>query len=316
MKINIKLLIFFCGLVTVSFGQQDPHFSHYMFQTLFYNPGYSGVEGVAKVSAIHRTQWAGYNSTFDGQGAPSTQVISLSAPILRFRSGGGLVIVHDQLAATTNMQVQASYAYHFGFKDSKLSFGVRGGLYSMAIDYDKYRANEADDPLLGNGKESQVRPDLALGIYYRALKYFAGVGFNHMIKSEFSFGIDELRNPLQNHLTFTGGYDYELNHKITLTPSAFINTDFKTYSFDINVMATYDQKMWGGLSYRQSEAIVVLLGYSFFKDNALKLGYAFDYVIVARSAKQATSHELTISYALPPVTSGNKSMIRTPRFRH
>jgi hypothetical protein len=74
--------------------------------------------------------------------------------------------------------------------------------------------------------------------------------------------------------------------------------------------------MWGGLSFRTSEAAVLLLGYSFLKDKSLKLGYALDYVIKDQNAKAATSHELMISYELPVNPGSGKKVIRTPRYRH
>jgi hypothetical protein len=73
--------------------------------------------------------------------------------------------------------------------------------------------------------------------------------------------------------------------------------------------------MWGGLSYRQSEAMVVMLGYSFLKEKSLKLGYSFDYVIKAQDAKEPTSHEIMVSYSLPVTSNSEKKIIRTPRFR-
>ena len=81
-------------------------------------------------------------------------------------------------------------------------------------------------------------------------------------------------------------------------------------------MGTYKERMWGGLSFRQGDAMIALLGYSILKDNSLKLGYAFDYTIKARDAKSTTSHEIMLSYELPMLSAGGKKIIRTPRFRH
>ena len=80
-------------------------------------------------------------------------------------------------------------------------------------------------------------------------------------------------------------------------------------------MATYDEKMWGGLSYRQQESLIAMIGYSFFREKSLKLGYAFDYTVVAPEAKATSSHEIMVSYSLPVSSGGEKKIIRTPRFR-
>jgi hypothetical protein len=74
--------------------------------------------------------------------------------------------------------------------------------------------------------------------------------------------------------------------------------------------------MWGGLSFRQSDAVILLLGYSLLKDKSLRLGYALDYTVKDQRAKSATSHELMLSYELPVNPGSGKKVVRTPRYRH
>ena len=297
-------------------GQQDPHFSQYMFNDLYNNPGYSGVSGVTNLSVLLRSQWSGYTGTFDEGGAPNTFIASFNTPIFRLRSGAGFYFINDRIGPQNNIMFMGSYAYHLSVGSGKLSLGVRAGVYGQSIDFDQYRAVNPFDPLLQNGKESQYRPDMGVGIYYKAEKYYGGVGLNHILNSEFDFGSDSLKNALVNNMVITGGYRYELNYDVILTPSLLVKTDFVSYSFDISVLATYREKFWGGLSYRQSEAVVALFGVNMLKDKSLKLGYSFDYVIQAQQAKQATSHEILLSYNMPAVSGGGKKIIRTPRFRH
>ena len=297
-------------------SQQAPQFTQYMFNSMYYNPAYAGVEGVTKMTALFRSQWTGYTPTLDEGGAPVTEVITMSTPIFRFQSGFGAYIVNDKTGPLTSLEVQLAYAYHLAIKNSKLSFGVNAGLFSQSINFSKYRPANQGDPLLPEGQESQLRPDLGLGVYYRSPKYFVGVGFSHVLRAEFDFGTDGLRNALPTNMTLTGGYDYELTYNIIVTPTLLFKSDFNRYSFDLSVIGTYNDKMWGGLSYRQGDAAAIILGYSLFKDNTLKLGYSFDYVVHNQDAKQPTSHEIMLSYALPVNSFGGKKVVRTPRFRH
>jgi type IX secretion system PorP/SprF family membrane protein len=321
MKAKGKRILLVAMALAVSvrvWSQQDPLFSHYMFNEMFNNPAYAGVEGTTNLTFLHRSQWLAYTGTFDDGGAPTTQLLSLSTPLMRFRSGVGFFVANDRLGAQNNLQIQASYAYHLAVFNGKMSFGVRAGMFSQSIDFTKFRAVNPSDPILQRGRESQFRPDLAVGVYYKTEKYYGGLSLNHLIKSSFDFGIgsDSLRNALETHLLFTAGYSYELNYDLTLRPSVLVRSDFNTYSFDVTLVGVYREKYWGGLSYRQSEAVVALLGLSMLKDNALKLGYSLDYVVQAQAAKQKTSHELLLSYSLPALTGGGRKIIRTPRFRH
>ena len=295
-------------------GQQDAQFTQYMFNTLFYNPAFSGVDGVTRVTATHRSQWLGYQSSFDDGGAPTTQILSINTPVYKLRGGAGFYVLNDQLGALNNLEIQGSYAYQFGFRDSKLSLGIRVGAYAQTLDFDKYRAIDKDDPFLTGGRESQVRPDLAAGLFYRREKYYVGVGVNHLLRSEFDFGENE-RNALENHLSFVAGYYYDVNFDLQIHPTVLVKTDFNGYSFDFGAIATVRNTMWGGLSFRQSEAAILIIGYNLLKDKSLKAGYALDYIIKDQQAKETTSHELMLSYELPVPRSGKK-IIRTPRYRH
>ncbi|NJN27944.1 MAG: type IX secretion system membrane protein PorP/SprF [Cyclobacteriaceae bacterium] len=313
---KILVLIVLLAVIKPVFGQQDPQFSQYMFNDLYNNPAYSGVMGVTNFTTMYRSQWTGYTGTFDEGGAPKTFLASFNSPVFKLRSGAGFYILNDQIGPQNNLQFMGSYAYHLGVGNGKMSFGVRAGVYGQSIDFGQYRPNEVNDPILQKGKESQYRPDMGVGIYYKAENYFGGVAINHILKSEFDFGSDSLKNALANNLVINGGYMYEVNYDIILTPTLLVKTDFVSYSFDISVVGIYREKFWGGLSYRDSEAVVALLGVNALKDKSLKIGYSFDYVIKAQKAKQATSHEILLSYNMPAVTGGGKKIIRTPRFRH
>ena len=312
---------FYTLLIVVSgvsaHAQQDPQFTQYMFNTLYITPAYAGAEGVTQLTAIHRSQWAGYQSSFNDGGAPTTQMVSFTAPIYKLKSGFGVTAVNDRLGPQTNQELHGMYAYHLGLKNAKLSFGIKIGLFSQTIDFAQYRAIHQDDPLLAgkDGKESQLRPDVGVGLYYRAEKFYLGAGVNHLTRAEFDFNVNDARNALENHMNFTAGYYYEVNFDLTLNPTILVKTDFKEYSFDLGVIATLKDKMWAGLSFRQSEAANVLLGYSFLKDKALRLGYAIDVVVKDQEAKENFSHEVLLSYQLPIYTTGKK-VVRTPRYRH
>lgn len=295
-------------------AQQDPQFTQYMFNTLYYNPGYAGVDGVTKLTAILRSQWTGYTPTSGGGGAPTTQLISMSTPLFKINSGFGAYISNDRLGPQNNLEAQASYAYHLGIKESKLSFGIRAGVYSQSFNVNLYKPIDPNDTAIPSGV-SIVRPDLAIGLFYRKEKYYAGVSFNHLIKATYDFGASP-RNALQTHMYITGGYFYELNFDVKFQATGLVKTDFTKTSFDVGGLAYFKDTMWGGVSFRQSEAAIVMLGYSLFKDKSMKLGYALDYIIKDRAAKQPTSHEFMLTYELPVNPGSGKKVVRTPRYRH
>jgi type IX secretion system PorP/SprF family membrane protein len=299
-----------------SWAQQDPQFSQYMFNTFYYNPAFAGTDNATKITGLYRAQWLGYSPTYGDGGAPTTQIISINTPVPKLKGGVGGYIVNDQLGPLTNFEAQASYAYYINMKTAKLSFGVRAGVISQTMNFDMLRAIDPSDPLLAGkgGKESQMRPDFAAGVMYRKEKYYIGAGLDHLSQPSYTFGLPQ-NNQLKQHMYVTGSYFYDVNFDVRVQFVTLIKTDFTTSSFDVGAIAYFKDVMWGGLSFRQSDAAILILGYSLLKDKSLKVGYSLDYIVKDQQAKQPTSHELMVSYSLPVNLSGKK-IIRTPRFRY
>jgi type IX secretion system PorP/SprF family membrane protein len=315
------LHIIFCLLLSTGgahlYAQQDAHFTQYMFNNLYLTPAAAGEDGITRVSLLYRSQWLGYQSSFGDGGAPTSQIFTMSTPIHKLKSGFGMYVLNDRLGPQNNLEAQAMYAYHLGIKQNKLSFGIKLGMYAQTLDFDMYRAIDDSDPFLVNktGKESQIRPDLGVGLMYRSEKYYAGIGFNHLLKSEFDFGGSQ-RNALENHMNITAAYFFDVNMDLQISPSALVKTDFNQTSVDVAVLATLKNTMWGGLAFRSSEAANLLLGYSFLKDKSLRFGYSIDFILKDKAAKENFSHEIMMSYQLPVISGGVKKIVRTPRYRH
>ena len=321
-KLIISSALFF-GTLSALFAQQDAQFSHYMNNTLFYNPAFAGVENVTKITLLHRSQWAFYKSDFDkGGGAPTTQVFSITSPVYMVNGGVGVHVVHDQLGPFNNLETQASFAYHYGLKDSKITFGLRTGFFSQTIHWDYLRATDPNDPVLADkiGSESQTRPDLAAGIFYIHEKFYGGVSFNHLLKSSFDFNVENLNSALANHMFFTGGYYYNINTVGRLHSSMMFKTDFKQFNFTASAILTklerQKEQLWLGIVLRQAEDVGLMFGYHFLEDKSLRVGYSFGYVVSNRAAKSPTSHEVILIYELPGIGPVNKKIEHTPRFRH
>jgi type IX secretion system PorP/SprF family membrane protein len=313
-----KIYSFLIAMLALGSGevlaQQDAQFTQYTFNPLFYNPGYAGVEGLTKITAVHRTQWAGY-----GGGNPITQVVSFTTPIYRLSSGFGVHFVQDRVGPESTLQAQGSYAYHLHLKElrTKVSFGARFGIVAKSINADEFVANDMSDELLVLGQAYEIQPDFGAGVFVQSQKIFGGVAFSHLVKSEFNYASDLTTNPLETHMNVLFGYDYEYGRKIVLTPSLLVQSDFNTYNFTLSAIGNLDDKYWAGLSFRQGESINIITGYSLLKDKSLRFGYSFDFVVKGQDAKsRAGSHEVSLTYTLPQPQPNKKKIIRDPRFRH
>ncbi len=330
-KITIIFYLLFLGGSSLGFAQQDAQFTQYLFNKLFINPAFAGVEQNTQISFIHRSQWAGYQASFDDGGAPATQVLSYHTAFPKFNSGIGFNAVLDRLGPLSNIELQLSYAYHVEVaNNSRLSVGVRGGIYARIVDFDQYRLIDIGDPLVTQeGTQSVIKPDMAVGVYWHNPKYFVGFTANHLTSASFSFGDGFNRDPLVNSFYLMGGYTFNLdrNEKWLLTPNFLLkSSELKEYSFDVGALLEYDEKVWLGTSYRNEESINVLIGVIVPRNivkkgkptvqHNLRLGFGFDYVYSGRVAKETASYELMLSYDLPVKLPKFPALIRTPQFRY
>ncbi len=327
--VSCLCVCFIVGSPRYAYAQQDAQFTQYMFNPLYLNPAYAGVTKKTEATLVHRTQWAAYQPTFDDGGAPATQVFAFSTQLPKLKSGIGIHLVNDVLGPMRNLEAQLAYSYHIAMKNnSTLSIGLRGGVYMRSYDYAKLRFRNPDDPYnTGAGKESDLVPDGAVGVYYDNPKFFASVSANHLVKSGFQYkgaaSAVSLLNveALANSMYLFGGYHINLSSDLKLTPTALIKTTaFKAYSFDAGAWLTYQEKFWGGMSYRNQESVNAFVGMYIPQGKGSKkmfrIGYSFDYIISGKIAKQPTSHEVLLAYTIPVPAIKLPSIIRTPRFRH
>ena len=297
-------------------AQQDPQFSHYMFNNMYFNPAFSGSDGFTRLTALHRTQWLGYQPSFDDGGAPSTQLMTFQTPLTAIRSGIGAYIANDRLGPLNNLEIQGNYAWYKTLGSGRLSAGLRAGLFSQTVNFDRYRAVNPDDPLItARGKATQTRPDLGAGVAWQSGKYYVGASMMHLLPVTFDFNLNQAGR-LKPHLYITGGYTYEVNFDLKIQFLTLAKSDLAKTTFDVGGIAYLRNTMWGGLSFRESEAAILMIGYSLLKDKSLKAGYSVDFIVKDRVAKQPTSHEFMLFYDLPTSTAARRKVIRTPRYRY
>ena len=308
--------IFFLNIIDAK-GQQDLFMSQYMFNNLSFNPAYAGFEGRTNLSLLYHNQWTGYAPTnpSDQGGAPQLLVATFTTPLYKLRSGVGLVVKSQTAGPVNDISSFLSYAYHVQIKDYKLSLGLSAGFISRVVDKSLLNPNEPD-PAVDNLASTVTRPDISGGVFFQTEKFYLGLSYNHLLKPEFNFGQSDLERSLESQFVATAGYDYYINTKLMISPSVLVSTDFITANYNVGTILDFDRKFWGGVVYKNSQALGLMLGLGLLKNKALRLGYAFDYVFDATNAKQATSHELQATYFIPINTGENKKIIRTPRFRH
>lgn len=315
---RVWLMLCFVWLSLPGRAQSQFFFNHYMLNPSFFNPAWVGTESIASATFQYRSQWTGYNTTFDGAGgAPSTQLLSVVLPVVDFPiSGLGLNVSNDNLGPLANQQIQISTSYALTMRKGTLRVGIMPGLYGRTLKFDQLRFNDVTDPYNIQQRETQLKPDFSAGLFYQSNnKFLVGLSGLNLLESNFDFGLaDSLGNQIKRSYYLFLARPISFSPEISILPNVMIRSNFSGFTFDLGAMIFLNEKIWGGISYRLEESIILYFGYSMLKDNALKLGYSFDYVIQNQDAKQVTSNEIFLKYDLPNLIFGGKKSVKTPRF--
>lgn len=281
-------------------AQQDAQFTQNMFNRLTVNPGYAGSSNAICATLLGRQQWTGFT------GAPQKFLLNFDAPVKMLHGGAGLVVMQDQLGFEKTLTAQGIYSYRMPVGPGELGIGVGLGILNKAINgnwvaIDNYQL----DPSIPNNGISTMTFDVNLGVYYNiADQLYFGLSTTHLpasdLKKAGGSGPEafELNYSLARHYYIMAGYNYRLGDSpIELKPSVFVKTETSSTQMDLNCNIMYNKMVWGGLSYRISDAAAILLGFQ--KDigsGVARIGYSYDITTSALRNHSSGSHEIMVGY--------------------
>jgi type IX secretion system PorP/SprF family membrane protein len=304
MKKIIILIIAVISVITVS-AQQDPQFTQNMFNKLANNPGFAGSRGVIATSILHRSQWMGFS---DDGAAASTQNFSVDAELPFLYGGVGLNVVKDNIAEFSNLGLQASYAYRTELGVGQIGMGMSIGMYQSGLNGGALKSAQSGDPVIPTGEVKGSSLDIGAGVYYNTQDVYIGLSSAHMTEPTVEWSDGQNFN-LTRHYFLIAGYYHELSSLLSLNPSIYLKSDGATSQLDINTNLIYNNKMWGGVSYRLDEGISLLAGMNINED--LRFGLAYD---VTMMNAMSNSLEFMLGYNFKIKTNKAISKYKNPRF--
>lgn len=297
-------------------AQQAPYYTNFMFNKLPYNAGYAGSKNAICATVLLHQQWQGYSAT----GAPSTQFANVNAPFAK-KHGIGLGVVSDNLGYEKTLTAHLYYNYKFTIgTNGTLGVGPSLGMVQKNIDGSKLVAETSNDPNVPVSSTSSMKPDLGFGAYYTNTQLnnmFAGVSANNINQSTMSYDVPGglINYQLKRHYYIMAGFTYDINQALTLTPSLLYKSDLSKGQIDVNADLLYNNKIRGGITYRNSDAISILVGYK-VSDN-FHIGYSYDITTSKLNTVSNGTHEIVVNYCFKIVTKPKveKRAIRlTPRY--
>jgi len=307
---------------TAAFSQQDPQFTQYMFNKLFMNPAYAGMREALCGTVIDRQQWTGFD------GAPKTFVFSADYGSPALHGGVGLNILSDKLGFQSTTAYRADYSFHFeNVAGGVLGIGVELGAISTRIgpqgsqSWVATTAWQNDLSIPPQMKKTVF--DAGFGLWYQRQGLWFGISSTHLPASQVNDGTQsvipvpigmpvshKLVYQIARHYYITGGYNFPLGTggSWELRPSFLVKSDATITSFDLNLIALYNQRFWFGASYRFGDAICPMVGFMLPNSKAtsderpgggMKIGFAYDYTTSNLKNYNNGTFELFINYCIP-----------------
>lgn len=269
MQIKRILIILGVSFSGVLFAQNGNFSSLPMFNQMYYNPGYAGEGKDIEARVLNRNQWMGF------QGAPNTFTFNIDAPfkLLGHNHGAGLSIANDELGNMINTELNLSYAYRKSLIQGEVGIGI--GLYMNSHGLDGTWLDQRNGEGQGDGAIPQItdqRPmlfDANLGVYYKADNLYFSLSSRNFTNTEVEYIADETSTAnnsakqelIGRQIYLNTGYDYQLpNPMFSVQPGAFIASDFASTQLSVSSIVTYNKRFFGGLSYKNTDAITMIAG--------------------------------------------------------
>jgi type IX secretion system PorP/SprF family membrane protein len=284
-------------------AQNDLHFSHYMFNTVYYNPAAAGTTANLEANLTARKQWVGFN------GAPTLGFLNAHTYLYKVRGGVGVSLVNDHLGFQNIMGLKGMYAYHLHLNEHHvLSAGMSIGFLYTSVDASKLIFDNPNDNLANNVPRAKMAFDPNFGLEYNNKYFSLGVASTHILRSTEKATVFNM--PRHYYIYVLGHYKIDDDWK--LLPSLLTKSTNFINQFELSTLAQYKRIVWFGATYRKSEALSALVGY--YINDYFKIGYAYDFTGISKfRAYSNGTHEIMISYTSKSLDH-KRYHIKTPRF--
>lgn len=289
-KLGALLSVLLLGTVDVQ-AQQDPQYTHYMYNTTNINPGYTGSRGMMSVFGMFRTQWVGLD------GAPKTANLSIDTPFGDSGMAGGINYTNDRIGAMDENTISLNGSYTIDLNSEfKLAFGLKATANILNVDYTKLEYRDEDTAFDDNIK-NKFNPNFGAGLYMYSDKAYLGFSVPAFLTSERSE--NEGRNLMREkmHFYLMGGYVFELNPSLKLKP-AFLAKAVNGAPFQVDLTANFliIDKFTVGAAYRWDASVSALAGFQV--NDGLFIGYSYDADTSKLSRYNSGSHEIFMRFDL------------------
>lgn len=306
MKNRIYILVLFIVILSSNqtFAQQDPQFTHYMYNPSTINPAFAGYRNSLSGTLIHRSQWIGV------KGAPSSQALSIQSPLSNEKIAIGANLYNDVVGPVNEMALNFDFAYTIMTENSNINFGIKAGLQNYSFDPNKLSIQDQTDTNFSTIK-NQFSPQFGAGVMYETPNLYLGFSVPNIIETQHKNVIDnEIYSGKERRNYYaSAGYIFQLPSNIKLKTSAVSKiVSGAPIQLDLSANFLINEKITAGAAYRFDAAVSIMAAYQLTKE--LMIGASYDYDTTDFSKTNSGSAEFILRYE---VSSKSIKRILNPR---
>ena len=214
--------------------------------------------------------------------------------------GVGAIISTEKIGLFSNTSLGLQYSFKVKLLGGQLGLGLQLGFVNQVFDGagvyipESGYHNQTDDAI----PTSEVKGmgfDLGFGVHYTHKYFWAGISAQHLTSPTITFD-EKYETYIPSAYYFLAGGNIPFkNSLIILQPSMLFKTTFQTFQVEYGATVKYNNFIWGGLSYRLNDAIIIMIGGEW---KGIRLGYAYDYALSDVVKATSGSHEVFVGYSM------------------
>lgn len=306
----LSVFLFFIPMFLIR--GQDPYFSQFYANRLYFNPAWAGVDGNKKISLNYRNQWPSVNSAYVNYSAAYDQFIE------PMHAGAGLLLSADNQGngMITSLGISAIYSYHlYASANLTINGGLQVSYVQRKLDTHNFIYGDMllpDGSVLPSGSENygiyrSTYPDFAVGFTGFFRNFYSGIALYHLFRPVHTMSYDP-DTRLSRKLTFFAGslipiYERRLGKEfLQLSPNIIYIKQNKFSQLNYGLETHFKNLFVAGLWLRQN--LGIKFGSIIFSGGYLsgKFGirYSYDKHLTEPSVNIPSSGAHEISLILMP----------------
>ena len=298
------IVLFFLLLAFYAHSQQEQLYTQFMFNKQEFNPAAAAYDDAFKTNGTIRSQWLGLD------GAPETQKLGFQLPAWDEQLGLGFSLIRHTIGITKRVTASAMYNYRFPLGDGYLSIGLSTKFGQLEIDFsdDRLVATQGidPDPVIDRQRYDQLSFNFGTGLFFHQRNFYVGLAAPSILDKDVKLSDElDLSYMEQRHIYFMTGYDWEISDGLSVVPQLMLrSTANSPLSWDFNVNAWFEDRLFGGLTYRSlksdtgggPESIDLLAGVII--NDKIMLSISYDFSLSDLRKYQDGSLEINAIYTI------------------